>query len=277
MKKLSIFAIVAIFFGLFTLSSCNKESATTDESIEAAISADQASDDAVSLADDEATTTKSTLDNNCFSVERNIDLENKIGTVIITFNGTTCADSVYRAGTIKITWDLGWRTDPEGKGLTVTFENYVRGNKIFNGTITHSLSLDTSSLDSGLIVPVMHATYQNFTVTFPDSTQFEITGTRTIRHEGFFTITKDDDELVINSSLQGTSRDGNSFTIVDADVTSKFACGFRFPVAGTKTISFKDGKTYVINYGDGTCDKVYTITVDGKTETRVWSADSEKR
>ncbi len=276
MKKLSIFAIIAVFFGLFTLSSCQKTN-SSDETIEAAISADEASNDAVSLADDEATTTKSDLESTCFSVQRNIDIENHIGTVIITFNGSLCPDSVYRAGTIKITWDLGWRTNPDGKGLTVTFENYVRGDKIINGTITHSITLDTSSLDSGLFVPVMHATFQNFTVTFPDSTQYQISGTRTIRHEGFFTISKDDNQLVINSSLQGTTRKGENFTIVDDNVTAKFACGFRFPVSGTKTISIENGKTYVINFGDGTCDKVYTVTVDGKTETHVWNGNKRDK
>lgn len=273
MKRISILLSLAFLFGMLTFTSCKKDKVTSDETIEAVISADQASNDGIQLADNEASADKATTADACYSVQRSIDFQNRIGTIIITFNGEVCQDSVYRSGTITITWDLGWRINPDGKSLTITYENFVRGDKIFNGTISYSISLDTSSTDSSLWVPVMTATYQNFTVTFPDSTQFTITGTRSVRHEGFFSFNIEDKALVMNSSLQGTSRNGDTFTVVDDNVTSKFSCRFRFPVSGTKTIVINDDKTYIINFGDGTCDRIYTVTVDGKTETREWHAE----
>ncbi len=273
MKRISILLSLAFLFGLLTFTSCKKDKVTSDQTIEAVISADQASNDGIQLADNEASADKTTLADRCYTVQRNIDFQNRIGTLIINFNGQLCADSVYRSGTITITWDLGWRINPNGKSLTITYENFVRGDKTFNGTISFSITLDTSSTDSSLWVPVMIAHYQNFTVTFPDSTQFTITGTRSIRHEGFFSLNIDDKALVVNSNLQGTARNGDTFTVVDDNVTSKFSCRFRFPVSGTKTIVINDNKTYIIDFGDGTCDRIYTVTVNGNTETREWNAE----
>ena len=39
------------------------------------------------------------------------------------------------------------------------------------------------------------------------------------------------------------------------------------PVEGIKVKKFEDGTIVTIDYGDGTCDNLVTITKDGVTET----------
>ncbi len=275
MKRFSILIVLGLIFGLVTLNSCQKAQVTDDDTIEATISADQATTDGLNVASTEATTAKETTDGTCYTVERTIDWDNGIGTVVITFNGSTCDDSIYREGTMTIVWDLGWRLNPDGKSMTITYENFVRNDKIFNGSINVSISVDSVALDSTIeIVPVFHITYTDFSITFPDSTQFTISGTKDIRYEGYFDLDRTNNQLVINSQISGTARNGYNFTSVGENITIKAACGFRFPVAGTKTISIEGGKTYLIDFGDGTCDLVYTVTVDGETETRVWGENN---
>ncbi len=271
MKRLSIFLVLGLLFGLVTLNSCQKDDtqqATSDDAVAAAISADAATSDGLTVATDEATTAKDDTESSCYTVEKDIDWVNRVGTIVITFNGE-CADSVYRSGTMTIVWDLGWRFDPEGKSLTITYDNFVRNDKIFNGTISMSLSVDTT--DS---VPVITAVYNNFSIQFDDSTSFVLSGTKYIKYVNFFDADRSNNELVINSEMQGTSREGYNFTSVGEDITVKFSCESRFPVSGTKTINVENGDTYLIDFGDGTCDKIYTVTVNGVTTTYDWDTVS---
>jgi len=76
-----------------------------------------------------------------------------------------------------------------------------------------------------------------------------------------------DDSRVMTGSISGTTRNGASFTAeVTDDVMFKNECFWlhKIPVSGTIEIT-SDGVTSVIDYGDGTCDKTYTITVNGET------------
>lgn len=77
----------------------------------------------------------------------------------------------------------------------------------------------------------------------------------------------DDDSRTMTGSITGTTRNGVDFSAeVTEDVIFKNECFWlhKIPVRGTIEIT-SGGTTSVIDYGDGTCDKTYTITVNGET------------
>jgi len=266
-RTLSLALLAALFLGLF-MFSCNKNSNTDDAAIDATIAVDNSVTEGVILANKEAKdSSKATKDTACYTVERHIDWQNRKGYVTITFNPQ--CDPEGRSGKMTIIWDLGWRIHPNGKQLTIKYENFVRRKKVFNGTIQTNIEVNFA-LDSTASV-VFHTTLDSFSVEFPDGTSFLVSGQKDITYYGFFTFfNRFDNILVVNSNLQGVNRRGNSFVSVADSVVYKGNCEYRFPVAGTKTITINDKRTYLIDFGDGTCDNVYTVTVDGKTETRTW-------
>lgn len=268
MKK-TLFSIVAVLalFSLVFLSSCKKQQNVDTDTVEAVIDADNAAAEGVVLAQENTGNSKEAYASSCRTVTRSINFEDSTITVVIEFNGT-CDDGIPRSGKMTIVADLGWRAHPLGKGITITYENFTRGRRVFDGTVSYSVNVIEDSTDSSQVI-AMTTTMRNFTVKFPDSTSVTLNGSKTIEFvRGFFTFwDKKDDVLKINAQVEGTNRKGENFTAVSEDIIIKRNCNYFFPVSGTKTITFDDGRTYIINFGDGTCDRVYTVTYNGETYT----------
>ncbi len=269
MKKL-VFPFVAVLTlsSLLLFTSCKKNNNAVDtETVEAVIDADNAAAEGIVLAQENSGEGKAALANSCRTVTREIDTVNKTITVTIEFNGT-CDDGIQRSGKMTIVADLGWRINPLNKSVTITYENFTRGRRIFNGTISYSLNVVVNPTDSTKAI-VWTTQMQDFSITFPDSTSITLSGTKNIEFErGFFTFwDKTDDILKINAQVEGTNRKGENFTAVSEDIIIKRNCNFFFPISGTKTISFDDGRTYTIDFGDGSCDRIYTVTYNGETYT----------
>ena len=270
MKRLLLTVVAVITVSsLFLFTSCQKEEKVDTETVEAVIDADNAAAEGIIQAQENADqdNSKEAFANSCRTITRTIDTVNKKITVVIEFNGS-CDDGITRSGKMTIVADLGWRMFPIGKSVTITYENFTRGRRIFDGTISYSLNVRGDLTDTSRAI-VMTTTMDNFTVKFPDSTSVTLSGTKEVEFvSGFFTFwDKEDDILKINAQVQGTNRNGENFTAVSQDVIIKRDCNYFFPVQGTKTISFDDGRTYVIDFGDGTCDLVYTVTYNGETYT----------
>lgn len=276
MKKV-LFSLVAVISltALLLFTSCQKEQKVDTETVEAVIDADNAAAEGIVLAQENSDGTKDTYDSTCRTVTRNIDIVNNTITIIIEFNGV-CEDGISRSGKMTIVTALDWRIDPVGKTVTITYENFTRGQRIFNGTVNYTVDVVVDTTDSSRTI-VMTTNMDNFTVTFPDSTSVTLSGTKTIEYvKGFFTFwDKTDDILRINSQIEGNNRQGENFTAVSEDLIIKRDCNYFFPISGTKTITFDDGRTYLIDFGDGTCDRIYTVTYDGETYTFEFNPDSE--
>ena len=267
MKK-TLFALIGILTitSLLFFTSCKKEQKVDTDTVEAVIDADNATAEGVVLAQENTgENSKAEYASSCRTVTRSIDLIHKKITVTIEFNGT-CPDGIQRSGKMTIVADLGWRRDPLGKGVTITYENFTRGRRIFNGTVNYSVNVVGDTTDSSAAI-VMTTTMKDFSIKFPDSTSVTLSGTKNIEYvSGFFTFwDKTDDVLKINAQIQGTNRKGEKFSAVSDNIIIKRNCNCFFPVSGTKTISFDDGRTYIIDFGDGTCDRMYTVTYNGQT------------
>ena len=70
-------------------------------------------------------------------------------------------------------------------------------------------------------------------------------------------------------AASGTNRRGKDYSVQITTPLQYFAsCGRRvhIPVIGVKQVTV-DGKAYTVDYGDGTCDNLVTVTANGVSKT----------
>ena len=168
-----------------------------------------------------------------------------------------------RSGKIIITY-----TDRKfipGAVHTLTFEDfYVDGKKI-EGTRTRTNISENENDDLRFSIVL-----ENGKVTWEDgafSTREAAWETTRIR-----TPNPINDERVRTGSASGVDREGLSYTVnITKAIVWKRGClpkaRIMIPVEGIKVKAFGDGKSITIDYGDGTCDNLVTITKDGVSET----------
>lgn len=155
---------------------------------------------------------------------------------------------------MEFQWDLAARTVT----IVKSFENFYFNDVLVEGSRT---VVKTRSNDEEL--PESVVTFST-KMTWEDGSFAEREGTRTRTFiEGFDTRPYGDNVFSITGSASTTLSDG---TIITSEITEplirKMAC--RFIVSGEKTM-VKDGVTHVLNFGDGECDNLATLTVDGET------------
>ncbi len=191
------------------------------------------------------------------------DTENHI--IIIDFgDGCTGPHGVTRAGKIIINYE-GRRLVP-GSYWIVTFEEFYINERHIEGvrTVTNiSESLETD--------PAFHILLEDGKVTWPDETF----ATREVDQVRVWVRADDPvlDEfhILAESIAVGTTRNEVDFTcLVLEDLVYKRECRGdrigRIPVAGVKEVKFGD-RLFVIDFGDGECDTIVTITSNGETTT----------
>ncbi len=149
---------------------------------------------------------------------------------------------------------------------TITYENFQRGARTITGKHTVNLVLENGRM-------VTKENFTETTITTEDGKTIKFSSTKTRKTDAKGTpLNVTDDEILITGSTTATGSDGTTFksTITKA-ITIKVACrggSNGFPVAGTIEIERPSQPKTVVDYGDGTCDRTYTVTVNGKTETK---------
>ena len=177
-------------------------------------------------------------------------------TVTIDF-GTACTgrDGKTRSGTI-ITVFTGHLSEP-GKSATTTFENYMVDSFKVEGT--HKIINTSTSNNRSFNVIVTGAK-----ITKPNGKWFTWGSNKIIvQTEGNGTPRWPfDDKFEITGSKNGSNSDGKTWsaTVLDA-LIKKGDC--RWIVKGIVSLA-RNGKTAVLDYGNGTCDNKATITVNGQ-------------
>ena len=85
--------------------------------------------------------------------------------------------------------------------------------------------------------------------------------------DGFNTLlNRFDDEYEITGTAVGVFSSGGGYnTNITSPVLIKVGCGF--PVSGTLEITPQTNPVRVLDYGTGTCDATFTVTVNGQTYT----------
>jgi len=282
-KFFSKIAFLSAFATLALVSSCNDdaelssedsvsvtEEAVTESYFEdmddlAGISINSASESQLSGGRAQTTITVNDPRFNCNGVvvtvtpDETSTVQTPKGVLTIDFGATGCTDlrGNVRKGKLIITYN-GRRFTP-GATVTTTTENYYINDIKLEGTRTLT-NVQSSTSDA----PKFNVVLTNGKATFADGTF--ATRSSDITREWIRAANPVDDQLVIKtgSSASGTSRTGQTYEMdVVEDLVYKRLCGFA--VDGIKTLVIDQNKQISIDYGDGTCDRTITVTVNGIT------------
>lgn len=192
--------------------------------------------------------------------------ENDITTTTIAFPDD-CEDpnGDIITGTITIVKS----TSDTDKSRTITFDTFTVNGYIINGTKTHEYTAENENEN-----PQMEGTV-NITIETDEGTITK-EGTRLIEVTvGGDTDTHKDDEKTITGSHLFTDAEGNTKTVeITTALVKPAEC--KYIAEGVKEYT-ENGETSILDYGDGTCDDIATLTeVDG-TVTEIELKRKRKR
>ena len=273
MKNLLIISLVAI-----SLTSCMKNRLKKDQSALVNYKIETAFDEMTNISDQAITGNMVYYKSGQVIFAKpgqNIAFEKADCNVIITIDTTsspksvtvdygssncTCNDGKTRRGKI-ITTFTGQYIAP-GTIITHTPVDYYVNDVKFEGTKTvqnmgtnangqpyFNVQIDgTATLENGEVVDYTSTRVRTWT-----------TGFNTL-------LNRFDDEYDITGTSEATFSSGGGYTgFTTSPIKIKVGCGF--PVSGTLDITPTDKPVRQINYGDGTCDYSFTVTVSGYTFT----------
>ncbi|HHL53037.1 MAG TPA: hypothetical protein ENJ39_06640 [Flammeovirgaceae bacterium] len=185
------------------------------------------------------------------------------GIIVIDFgDGCTGPNGVTRSGKIIIQYD-GRRFVP-GSFWSITFDNFYINDRHIEGI--RKVTNVSESIDAD---PTFNIVLLEGKVTWPDSTfaTREVNRTR-VWHRASNPL-QDEWWILEGSTANGTTRDGISYsTNVLEKLVFKRTCRGpkkgRVPVSGVKEIQYGD-RELVVDFGDGECDTIVTVTTNGET------------
>jgi hypothetical protein len=186
------------------------------------------------------------------------------GTVSVNYgDGSSCDARNRRTG--KITDEFNVIVNTRNKVRftsteTITFEAFTRDSTTYNGIIIVSSANGKKTSVEG----------NNVSVTYIDGTKSTWKGLLNFAYED---VLKKKGELRITGNISGNSRRGVGYTAnITEEVLFKTGCfGWikKVPVDGMVSVS-TNGSTSTLDFGSGTCDRMYTVAVNGETTTHAF-------
>lgn len=184
------------------------------------------------------------------------------GTITIDFDAdTTCMrgdDDERRSGKIIDSVLIVLSKTNFKSFESITFQNYWRDSTKIDGSISVEATKGNTVVKiNGSKIKYRDGTSSSWTGNLVFTTQRSGTGNSYVSTR------------TITGSWSGTTRSGTTFSAnITKDVVFKASCfGHRHrftPVGGTIEVT-TNGVASTIDYGDGSCDRVYTITTAGTT------------
>ncbi|MCD6180241.1 MAG: hypothetical protein J7K39_10105 [Bacteroidales bacterium] len=277
-KKLNLnfLIILTMTLSLAFLASCEKTDETLDLTAEEALA--QVQDEALATAlfdevieigeeAEAADNTKSTEISagyrlsECTTITREYNEDSRV--ITIDFGEENCegADGKLRRGKIIIerTGFYFWSEVT----ATYTFDNYfvddnqLTGTKTYTGSFNEDGTYSSTFITDGSII----LADGSGTITWQSERNRLIS-------EGADTWGFADNRVEVTGFSNGVTSDGIAFSseIIEPLIRIYQEGCFRFYVAGIVKINKADGTEILINYGDGTCDNLAEVTIDGVTE-----------
>lgn len=262
----------AAFLGLLFFASCNKENMFDEAILESSqdnANAQSDYDDVFRYVDEE-TQKNDWLRSPCAPTVTTTFAQPDTfpATTVIDFGlGCVGPDGRNRSGQITINYTGRYRTP--GTVITVTLQNYTVDGRQVEGskTITNTGLNNAGNLVYAVVL-------SNGQVTFPDGSVRTFSGNwnrewvagqnTSYATDGLSGIL--DDVWQITGSATGTRRNGQSYTASTlTPLRRETDC--RHFVSGTIEITPSGRAARVLDYGNGSCDNVATITVNGNTRT----------
>lgn len=265
MKALNYFAAAALVVAAFSFTSCNKEDETTPlaEVLQQDDEVDTYFDEILAEADEEAYS-----DGSVKSAELDYTKSSGTRTVLTAFEGD------YVIHTITFSNFANTRRPDRVKNGKIEVKvlghynesNFWRQVKLIDFSI-NDLPMQGTKVIEKTAEHQFTITLTGGRVNFADGTFYtrELTRTRdwTAGFDTPFDIS--DDEYALDGEAAGINRAGNAYThTITSPLIVRMNC--RWIVQGT--IEFVvNNQTAVLDYGDGTCDRIATLTVNGNIYT----------
>jgi len=193
------------------------------------------------------------------------DTSGAIKTATIDFGATPCktnGEEEYKQGVLIITW-TGNMID-SGTVKTITTQNYFVGD---TPTAMHQLSLTKTFTNKGKnAAGNLHfaIAVTNATLTLDSGQQITWSANRDREWVQGDTAIGSDDIFFTTGGSSGTDRNGLPFTVeITSPIRTNADC--EWAVSGTKAITHGPNPTRILDYGDGSCDNLATVTVNGQT------------
>ena len=270
MKKLH-FVLPFLVGMVFFFGSCTKDNPadTSFTAVQDDAYAESIFDNVTSITDEayslSSTSFKSTEEriflSNCATVTLDTTVFPRVLTIDFGDTNCLCNDGRYRRGRILVSF-TGRYYQP-GTIITTTFDNYYVNDNQVEGTkvVTNNGFNDQGHLSWTISVNSI------ITLANGDGTiSWESQRTREWV-EGFTTpYDRWDDVFLITGQASGERASGLKWTReITNPLKVKLAC--RFIVSGTVQINPEGMPMRTLDYGDGECDNIATVTVDGNTYT----------
>ncbi|MHC0442044.1 hypothetical protein [Flavobacterium sp. 3-210] len=262
--------------------SCNSDEKTNDGS-SAAITKDEiitnskidaSIDDVTNIAEDQFSAQQNVTAKPSGPVKNFLPSCATITTVLTNNTWTRTVDfgvegcTLENGNTVKGKMVISFSNDFSTSTQTIsyTFDGFYHNGKKLQGSKSIVRTVKTTDL-LATAHPVFTASI-DMTITFDDGGVYTRKGTLVKEQvEGFDTwFNWDDNAYLVTGSGTTTFPNGDTFS---AEITTplqfKASCKKSIPVKGVLSIT-KNGATAIIDYGDGTCNTLATITKDGVTE-----------
>ncbi len=180
-------------------------------------------------------------------------------TIVLNYGDSTAlANGRILSGMITIY--LSGPDSVSGNTRTVTYENFSNGYSTISGTSTKTCLRNSIQRQFSLS--------SNLTITFADSTSMNRTAEKNITWVAGAETQFDpsDDVIEITGLIQVTDRKGNEYLkTITSPLVKTGEC--RFITKGTIEFKTSTGKFATLDFGNGDCDNVATVTTaDGSKE-----------
>ena len=265
MKKNNLYCMLFVLL-IMSLMSCRKEREDRNKTWDNKMTVDNGTsenlfNDLFKVVDDVSDNTAGIKDLEITCIDTIIvDTSASPRTVLIDFGQDDCAgaDGKIRKGQIQVTYTGRYRE--QGTIITITPISYTINGYSINGTKTITNLGANSSGQTHFSISV------NGTVTAPGnawSATWYATRTRTwIEGEG--TMQRTDDVYQISGGGGGVNRNGVSYTVsITTPLRIELDCPYI--VSGVVAIQPAENDLRIVNFGSGTCDNAFSVTVNGET------------
>lgn len=276
MKTKSKFFIFLSLLMISVIISCKKEKTNNDENTETVIEVQKNDAEATkvyNLITDEINDLSATIDTLNYSVNTKTldscitisidhpDTTTWPKTITLDFSGNcTTENGNVLSGQIVISQTARYRTD--GMIRTLNFNGFrINGNQV-SGTKT----ITNLGLVNGFIT--FSITIANGSIITPEGEVILIRTAQRTRSwiEGEPTTTRWDDVYLITGTTSGTSRNGREYTATIIEPL-RVARNCRWIEQGKISANIVDLPEVLIDFGNGNCDQIATVTVNGNTRT----------
>lgn len=271
-------SLLVLTIGAFTFSSCDKDSEAKHVSeIESDLNIEIGD-----YIDNDVTNIGNSVDQDLFKLGKTQDSRQKFygdcaeinrevlgsGVKVTIDFGDGCEDNKGNIRSGKIFIVKSFNRETRSTLFHYTFSNYhYNNNKVVGGkTIRRVVKAE----DTGLPTAFKKS---EFRILLADDEGW-ISHSRNVKREwleGFRSGNWDDNVIRITGKAWGKNLKGENYRMeIIEPIIAKTSCSEGRYVQGVKNRTFKN-REVVIDYGDGTCDDEFTVSVNGEEKTRYWS------